>query len=390
MKDYKTCIIRLGSYPDDPRVRKQVDALLKNNFKIDLICTRLSKNQPLIEKYRNLRILRLPFNKSISNSIFMYIVLYVFSLLIITSLITILTLFNRYQTIQIHTLPDFLTFSTIIPKLLGVKIITDFHEPTPELIMTKLGDKKKFLIATSIKIEQLVLKYSDLSFTVTDALKNRYVERGACRNKIKVITNVVDDHDFVNARNLRNKKNDDFIIITHGSIEKRYGHELVILAINELKKIYPSIKFYICGFGSYESELKKLTAELQCEEQVKFFGYLPHEELLTLLANSDTGIISMPKNPYSELIETNKLYEYIALGLPVIHSRLEPVEKHFSDNSIMYYEPGNLDDLKKAIEYLYNYPNKRIELVKNADLVYADLRWPVIQNQYVNSIKNYS
>ena len=74
---------------------------------------------------------------------------------------------------------------------------------------------------------------------------------------------------------------------------------MVIKAVNELKNEYPSIKFYICGYGSYETHLKKLTEELRCEDHVKFFGYLPFDELLNLLRNSDAGIISMPQTPYS-------------------------------------------------------------------------------------------
>lgn len=390
MKTYKTCIIRLGSYPDDPRVRKQIEALLECNFKVDLICTRRSKEQPIIERDRNLRIFRLPFYKSISDSIFVYVILYSLSLFIITALLNFLALFNRYQTIQIHTLPDFLSFAGFLPKLFGIKIVTDFHEPAPELVLTKFGGNKKFLYRLAIMIEQMVLKFSDLAFTVTESLKKRFVQRGADPAKIRVVTNVIDDTDFIKARNLPKQNSEDFIIITHGSIEKRYGHELVIQAINELKHQYPNIKLFICGWGSYEAQLKKITSELNCEKNVRFFGYLPYDELLKLLRNADAGIISMPKSPYSELIDTNKLYEYIAIGLPVIHSRLKPIEENFSNNSITFYEPGNVNDLKNSIVDLYRSPGKRENLVKSAELVYQKLRWQRIKGEFVESIKNLS
>ena len=344
----------------------------------------------MFERDRNLRIFRLPFRKSISDSLLTYAFIYLFSLILIGLLLTTLSLINRYQTIQIHTLPDFLTFATLIPKLLGIKIVTDFHEPSPELILTKFGKNKKFLYKFAVRIEQMVLNYSDLSLTVTESLKKRFVQRGANSSKIIVITNVIDDYNFIESRNLPKQKSEDFIIISHGSIEKRYGHELVIKAVNDLRNEYSSIKFYICGYGSYESYLKKLTEELRCEDKVKFFGYLPFDELLILLRNSDAGIISMPQNPYSELIDTNKLYEYIALGLPVIHSRLKPIEENFSDNCIKYYEPGNKNDLKNAIVDLYHNPEKMADLVKNADLIYHKLRWQVIKKEFVESIKKLS
>lgn len=46
---------------------------------------------------------------------------------------------KSYNVIHVHTLPDFLVFSTIFPKFMGAKVILDMHEITPELFKFKYG-----------------------------------------------------------------------------------------------------------------------------------------------------------------------------------------------------------------------------------------------------------
>ena len=46
---------------------------------------------------------------------------------------------NRYQIIQVHTMPDFMVFVAIVPKLLGAKVILDVHDLMPELYQSKFG-----------------------------------------------------------------------------------------------------------------------------------------------------------------------------------------------------------------------------------------------------------
>src|SRR5207247_8680052 len=50
---------------------------------------------------------------------------------------------RRYDVVQVHTMPDFLVFAALIPKLLGAKIILDVHDLMPELYAAKFGVPKE-------------------------------------------------------------------------------------------------------------------------------------------------------------------------------------------------------------------------------------------------------
>ena len=109
------------------------------------------------------------------------------------------------------------------------------------------------------------------------------------------------------------------------------------------------------------------------------------------LKNSDVGIIAMYKTPYSELIDTNKMYEYIALKIPVITSRLPAIEENFNDLSLMYFEPGNYAELAQCIFTVYNNAKRRNELKTNAYDRYKMLAWNKSKKVYlklINSLYN--
>jgi glycosyltransferase involved in cell wall biosynthesis len=216
----------------------------------------------------------------------------------------------------------------------------------------------------------------------------RMVERGADPGRIKVISNVIDETTLKTSVEKFSTKSRDLTLIMHGSIEKRYGHELVIRAVNKLKGNYPDLLFKIIGYGSYTDNLKMLVSELSCENNVLFLGYLSFEELEAELNMADVGLISMYKSPYSELIDTNKMYEFISLGIPVIHSRLQPVLDNFDDSCFLYFEPGNYQDLANCIEKLYSTPDLRTELTKNAYKKYESLKWDIEKIKLQNMIEN--
>jgi len=44
---------------------------------------------------------------------------------------------TRYQLIHVHSVPDFLVFAAIVPKLLGTPVVLDIHDVLPEFYASK-------------------------------------------------------------------------------------------------------------------------------------------------------------------------------------------------------------------------------------------------------------
>src|SRR5690606_38119698 len=80
---------------------------------------------------------------------------------------------------------------------------------------------------------------------------------------------------------------DLFIILTISRIDYRKGHDIVLNAVAELVSSFPKLNYLIVGNGPNKSRLELLTEELHISENVKFTGFVAHEELEYYYSASD-------------------------------------------------------------------------------------------------------
>ena len=384
----KICMLRHAYFPDDPRDRKQAFSLAEAGHTVDVLCLK-KDDQTTHENIKGVSVYRIPITHK-REGVVRYFGEYALSFLMMTA--TILTLFivKRYDCIQVSTMPDFLVFTTIIPKIFRAKVLLDLHEPTPELWITKYGAKRlRWLLFLQIRMEQLSIQYADHCLTVTETLRRRFGERGATIEKITVIPNVCEEETFNYDSSIKNSVSDGvFRLITHGLIEERYGLEVVIRAVNYLRERLQNLQFEILGDGEYKPSVVRVVHELGCEDQVHLLGFVPINELLQRLRAAHVAVVAMKRSPYSELVDTNKMYEYIVLRKPIIISRLPAVEENFDDSCVMFFEPGNHEDLGRCIVALYRDPQKRRELAENAYRRYEKMRWGETKKTYLKVIED--
>jgi glycosyltransferase involved in cell wall biosynthesis len=365
------CFIRQSIYPYELSFRREVETLQRAGFETHVICLS-SKHHDQEEVIEGVYVHRLPLNRK-KSSMSRYIYDYLSFTVLAALKVARLHLKHRFSAIQINTMPDFLVFASLIPKLLGVKVVAMMQEPVPELWATLRGTPPSKALTWA---EQSALAYADAALTVTQQLKDVYVSRGAKADKIGVILNVPDARFLEYSQNGSFPHwNENFTLICHGAIEFRYGQDTMLEAMALLKSELPDLRLHILGAGSYVEEFKALIKKLKLEEQVNFLGWVSHEEMLRQLRAADVGIVAQKSSPYSNLVHTNKMYEYIALGKPVLASRLKSVEAYFGDDALCYFEPGNPESLAQKIVELYYDPARRESLVKNARRLYDQYQW---------------
>jgi glycosyltransferase involved in cell wall biosynthesis len=181
------------------------------------------------------------------------------------------------------------------------------------------------------------------------------------------------------------KRNDNkFLILIHGAMLKRCGQDVAIRAIDIVKEEIPNIQLNILGYGEYEPELKRLASVLGLENYVYFYGFIPFFDMIKMVAKTDIGIVPMERNAYSDLVHTNKMFEFIAMKKPVIISRTRAVEQFFgtNDSCLKYFESGNVEELAKSIIELYYSPEKRKKMTINAFEKFKSVRWEKTKEDY--------
>jgi len=296
------CVVRHGYYPEENRLLKEVNALIEEGYSVDVICLRKT-GEKLSEQFKDVRVYRIPIVHSRSN-ILRYFTEYGSSFVLMGLFLMVLYVRRKYRIIQVHTMPDFLVFITLIPKLLGTKIILDLHEPMPELWLTKYGNNKlRWFLNIQIRIEQLAIRYADIVITVNEAIKKRFVERGALAEKLVIVRNVTDETFISASTQSRSKK--DFTILMHGAIEERYGYQLLIMTIPFLKHNIEEFKIHIVGDGSYRNELEKLIHQNGYSDNVILTGWVPLMQVPQYIDSADVGVVPLMPTPFSALCQPN-------------------------------------------------------------------------------------
>jgi glycosyltransferase involved in cell wall biosynthesis len=366
----RICIIRHRDYYELP-VRREAESLNNAGYEVDVICMQ-QKGHERFEKNNGIHIYRLPLKRKKGN-VFRYLFDYVSFFILSTIKVTQLHLMHPYKAIQVNTMPDFLVFVTIIPRLLGAKVIAFMKEPTPELGITKY---KSSILSYMLKfVEQIVLKYADLSFTVTQQLKDVYVSRGANADKIQVVLNGPDPYHFKDYDHNFNPDPSLFTLVCHGAVEERYGHDTILKAVNLARSYVTNLRLKLLGTGSYGETVKNMIKHLQLDDCVEYFGWVSMQKLVEELCRANVGIVAQKSSPYSNLVHTNKMYEYIIFGKPAIITRLKSVSKYFDHSSMYYFEANNPKSLADAIINLHKDSEKCKALVKNAKKLFMMYSW---------------
>ena len=379
----RCCLIRQADYPACSRLRKEVAALSAKGYAVDIICLR-SGDRKAYERINGIRVHRIRLRRQ-KKGVARYLFEYGAFFCLAAVKLFFLYCRKRFEVIQVNTMPDFLVFVTAIPKLFGAKVILDLHEPSPELFATLLGDRHPMILRLVAFFEQISIRFADAVITVTDQMKENYILRGAPRSKISVILNVPAlEFDHEAFAGVHQGDPTRFSLICHGAMFKRYGQDVAIRAVGIVKEKIPSVVLNILGYGDYERELKVLAESLGLNSHVRFHGYLPFRDMIRMVAAADIGIVPVEKNPYSDLVHTNKMFELIALHKPVIISRTNAVEDFFgsSDDCLKYFTSGNAEDLSRCILELYDDPEKRKEMTRNAFARYQSSAWRITQEQY--------
>lgn len=378
----KICIIRHGYFPNDRRVIKEVRALYDAGYSVDVICLN-EGNEKSREVVNGVNVYRLTHQHK-RGSLMRYAIEYGLSILKISIMLTVFHLKRHYDCIQVNTLPDFLVFTTVIPRLLGAKIVLDMHEPTPEMYMTIYGEKcSQKMLKLIIFLEQISIKFAHGVFAVNKTILERYVQRGANKQKLQVLRNVPPEEFGSSIVVQRENSKNGFTLLTHGTIVKRYGQEIMVRAVSLLRDKIKDLNVLIIGRGEDAPRVKSICEELGCLDIVNFTGYIPFSQVGEFLQIADVGVVPLMDSPFSELCQPNKLFEYIVYKKPVVCSRLKAVEESFDDSSIMFFEPGNYEDLARCVLELYNNPRKAERLAEQAYKCYENLMWSKAKKQYV-------
>jgi len=376
----RVAMVTFSLYPFDPRPRRTIDALVKEGASIDLICLG-SNNQPTREKLAGVNVLRVPLKHNRRGRLeyaFRYAAFISYS----SAVFALRTLTRRYDVVYVHNIPDILVASALIPKLFGAKVVLDLHDPMPELMTTIFhaapGGKSVQLLK---HMEKWSIAQADLVVTVNIACQRIFSARSCRAEKIAVVMNSPDGRIFPFRQAQKcdlggQPKNKPFIIMYHGSLVERNGLEVAIDALERVRKNVPTAELHIFGPSSdFLERMMNKVRDKRLEVAVRYFGPRKLEDLVAEIDKCHVGVIPNHRNPFTEINTPTRIFEYLALGKPVIAPSTAGILDYFSKESLLFFEPGNPDDLAKQIEYAFSHPSQLQEIAEKGQQVFLEHTW---------------
>lgn len=372
-------IVVLSGYPFDPRPRRTADALMRLGMSVDYICVTDGKTQ-WREKTNGINVFRVPINHQRGRKLG-YAYQYSAFILASAAMLAMRSCPRRYDLIYINNMPDILVVSALLPKMFGAKVILDLHDPMPELMMT-IFDKNPS--SKSVQLLKFLEKWSvaraDQVLVPTVACRRLLAARSCPEDRVAVIMNSPDESIFpfrpVSSRSALNRKDKPFIVMYHGTLVERNGLDIAVEAFAYLRHRLLATQLHIYGKPTpFLERVMQSVRERGLQQNVLHLGEKPLEQIVDAIDACDVGVIPNGSNAFTHLNMPTRIFEYLARGKPVIASRTAGIQDYFDEDSLLFFEPGNGDELAHKIEFVISHPGETLTITEQGQQVYKTHAW---------------
>ncbi|MGD0423867.1 MAG: glycosyltransferase family 4 protein [Candidatus Bathyarchaeia archaeon] len=210
------------------------------------------------------------------------------------------------------------------------------------------------------------------------------------REKMSVIYNGVDLCEFnpgVSRKRIRTKfsMQEKPVILTVGTATIRKGLPYLIQSMAEVVTRIPDAMLIVVGSRKYEHQMQLLTQDLGIQQHVIFAGPVERDELPFYYAASDVVAVPSISEGFPIVV-----LEALASGRPVVASRVGGIPEAVQTGTTgILFEPGNVDQLTRALVHLLSDSSLRSKMSREARKV-AELRydWKKVALQYLAEFKS--
>jgi glycosyltransferase involved in cell wall biosynthesis len=284
-----------------------------------------------------------------------------------------------FDVIHFHNPPDFLVVAGFIPRLRGSRLVLDVHDMSTHMLSMRVsGVVGSMLAGVLLLVERFACAAVDGVVTVHQAYRQELIKHGVPGRKVRVIMNGVDDAVLSRAAGTKPlyERSGSFRVAYHGTLASWYGADLIIDAIGLLRSEGLGVECIILGNGDQLGPLRNQVARKRLGDHVRLSGrYVPIETALATVATADCGVIPNKASQINQFALSSKLFEYVALGIPVVVSRLPTLAAHFDADEVTFFDSGDSASLAKALRWVYDHPGEAQTKATQARSRARDYAW---------------
>ncbi|MFY9585815.1 MAG: glycosyltransferase family 4 protein [Actinomycetota bacterium] len=342
-------------YLRDTRPRRLATALADAGWDVDVLCAR-DDGEPRREHVGPIHIRRLPARRRRGSKLRYAFEYASFGAMAWAAMATMYPR-RRYDLVWVLSIPNILVRSAAVPKLAHTRVVLDVRDPMPEFFMSKYGlpADDRFVRALLLE-ERMACRYATHVVTVHDAMKTLLLRTGVDPDKIGVVMNAPDPRVFGDTGPAHARDPDDRTVLYTGTVAGRFGIDLLVRAVAALQDEIPRLRLRVVGDGDVVPGLRNLARELGIADRVSFDGPVPLDRIPGIVQSSWVGAQAHPNDPFMRYSLSTKALEWCALGLPVICSRTDALDRALRDDEVTFIRPGDLDDLVGALRRAHGDP----------------------------------
>jgi glycosyltransferase involved in cell wall biosynthesis len=386
------------TFPPDPRVENEADALIKSSHQVFLFCLKY-KDELDSEIINGIQVKRYLSNK-IEYKLSALAYTLPFYTYLMTKKIRHFIADNKIEALHIH---DIRVAEAVFNANIKLKlpVVLDLHDNMPEVMklyphLQKFPGKQIISPQKWKKKEEEFITKADKVISVSKEFIEEVVQRTKiAKNKIILVPNTVRKafyQDIEINNQIIKKYKDSFVILYLGDTGLRRGLQTAIESVKKLKdeiKNLPigkvSLKLVIVGKNTTDNILKAQVKELNLEKFVDFEGWQDVSLFPSYILASDICISPLYRNMQHDVAYANKLFQYMSFAKPILVSDAT-AQKNLvlRTNSGLVHKEKDPTDFAEKVLKLYNDTDLQKELGENGKkFVENEFCWEKVSDNLV-------
>lgn len=252
-----------------------------------------------------------------------------------------------------------LNINKIAPKLKNLEhrpiVIYDVRDPYAQNIKDYIGSKsllRPFIHGYANYIdawEKRCAKQYDLVIANEENLQAVF-QKYITNEKVQVIYN------YTNLQELRKEETKKYDLIYCGGVTEFRGAFQIIEAVRLLKRDIPLIKMLFLGnffTATFKAQLESKIEQLHLQDHVILKDSVPYNKVADYYNQSKIGLGIFLPIPTHKIILQIKIFEYMAMGLPLIGSNFGHINDYIIKDQVgLVVNPKNANEIAEATKVL--------------------------------------
>lgn len=249
-------------------------------------------------------------------------------------------------------------------KRKGKKVIYDVHEDVPRQILSKsyINGLLRRIIAFSVeRLENYVSKRLDAIITATPFINDRF---------LKINKNSFNVNNFPMMEEIEIQDSEDL------KREERVCYIGVLSHIRGVSEMVEAVGIADIDFqlaGTWQPGVEEVVSKIKGWDKVEDLGFISRTTSLEVKSKCIAGLVLFLPEPNHVNAQPNKLFEYMASGLPVIASNFPLWKAIIEDNDCgLCVDPSDPKAIAEAIKFLRANPQRVKEMGANGKKMVAE------------------